>query len=1110
MNKRGTFGERITGSGKPGIVTEKRGKTMEILHVPLVVVLLVLAGRALNANAQTESNLYSLGSSPTDGVHPEAGLVQGSDGNFYGTTFLGGTNNDGTVYRVSPSGTETTLYSFVGSPTDGGLPWAGLVQGSDGNFYGTTVQGGTSTNCGGSGCGTVFRISPSGTKTTLYSFVGYPGDGGSPYAGLVQGSDGNFYGTTSTGGRSTNCGGGCGTVFRISPSGTETTLYSFVGYPGDGGSPYAGLVQGSDSNFYGTTFLGGTADGGTVFRVSPNGNYTNLHSFIGYPTDGGLPWAGLVQGSDGNFYGTTENGGPSTNLDAETGDTGYGTVFRISPSGTYTSLYFFGSTSTDGAYPRDGLVQGSDGNFYGTTEQGGTSTNCQYGCGTMFRISPSGNYTSLYSFVGSPTDGAYPRDELVQGSDGNFYGTTDYGGTGPNCGSGCGTVFRFTVPLSMTATANSWVAGNGKWETGGNWSLGVPPSVVDPADLITNATSKTVTIDAVTAGFPSTLTISNLTVSAPLGSASTLLLNNAGTTTPLSILNALTIDTNGALVVNQSAVQVGNNLLIGVSGGTSALSITNGGTVYNGIGYIGYNSSSSSNTVLVSGTGSIWTNTSDLEVGYNGAGNGLIISNGGAVYNGYGNIGLNSTTSSNNLVLVSGNGSVWNNRNEVNVGVSGAGNELIISNGGGVYDVNGLLGYNASGSNNLVLVSGNGSVWNNRGTLWVGNDSTGNSLAVSNQGTVFGNGIYVGVLPGSQGTLTLAGGSITASYILSVGFQGTGTVWMTGGSLLATNLGLAVGDNPGTGQMTISNGTVQASSLKVGIWPGAIGTMTIAGGSVTTLSDFEVGYYAGSIGTVWMTGGQLMATDLMQVGPGGTGQMTLSNGTVTAGELVLTNGTNSAFTFDGGLLNSGGTFVTNNQVFVVGDGSDAATFQLNGGVHSFANNLEITSNAFLTGCGTIEGNVTVDPGGTVLANCGGTLTFSDVVTNNGTMQAVNGSVLQAYGPVVNNGFIIATNGTAQFLGGLVNNGCVFTQADLQISSIALMSAPLISNLVVVIKIPSVTCATYQLQVTPSLKPATWTNLNASQSGSGSVLTFFDFNGATNRPGRFYRIDITLP
>ena len=313
--------------------------------------------------------------------------------------------------------TVTILYSFVSSPVAGDAPYADLVQGSDGNFYGTTNRGGTSDR------GTVFRISSSGSYTNLYSFVGYPVDGSNPYAGLVQGSDGNFYGTTYYGGTY-----GAGTVFRISSSGSYTNLYSFVGYP-DGSNPYAGLVQGSDGNFYGTTFYGGTYEAGTVFRISSSGTYSNLYSFGfgGFSVDGRGPSAGLVQGSDGSFYGTTYYDGTY----------GAGTVFRISSSGSYTNLYFFGGFPDDGRGPSAGLVQGSDGNLYGTTEGGGT-----YLYGTVFRISPSGNYTNLYPFVGYPDDGRIPEAGLVQGSDGDFYGTTRVGGA-----SNYGTVFRLTVPL---------------------------------------------------------------------------------------------------------------------------------------------------------------------------------------------------------------------------------------------------------------------------------------------------------------------------------------------------------------------------------------------------------------------------------------------------------------------------------------------------------------------------------------------------------------------------------------------------------------------------------------------------------------------------------------
>jgi len=345
---------------------------MKILRIPLVIVLVVLVGRAFDANARTETILYSFGSQPNDGYYPQAGLVQGSDGNFYGTTFFGGANGGGTVFRISPSGSYRSLYSFGSSPADGGEP-SGLVQGSDGNFYGTS-DGGTY------GLGTVFRISPIGIETILYSFGTFNGDG--------------YY-----------------------PSGT-------------------GLVQGSDSNFYGLTYFGGTYGLGTVFRISPSGSYTILYSFGSQPNDGQNPNTGPIQGNDGNLYGATVRGGTY----------GLGTVFRISPIGIETILYSFGSSLNDGIYPVSELVQGSDGNFYGTTKAGGTSTDCDGGCGTVFRISPSGVETILYSLGSSPTDGQHPGG-LVQGSDGNFYGTTGYGGA-----NGDGTVFKLDVGLGPINT----------------------------------------------------------------------------------------------------------------------------------------------------------------------------------------------------------------------------------------------------------------------------------------------------------------------------------------------------------------------------------------------------------------------------------------------------------------------------------------------------------------------------------------------------------------------------------------------------------------------------------------------------------------------------------
>ncbi len=291
----------------------------------------------------------------TDGDHPWAGLVQGSDGNFYGTTYEGGAYGNGTVFEITPAGALTTLHDFNG--TDGANPLAVLVQATDGNFYGTTSGGAY-------GAGTVFKITPAGTLTTLWIFCKAGGpctDGGAPWAGLVQGTDGNFYGTTAAGGAQAYNG----TVFEITPAGALTTLHDFNGE--DGVAPWTGLVQGSDGNFYGTTVGGGGYDRGTVFKVTPSGTLTKLHTFRG--TDGSYPRAGLVQATDGNFYGTTWAGGSNTGCSLEY--SGCGTIFKITPGGTLTVLHSFPAIPTDGTGPQSGLVQGTDGTFYGATYEGG-------------------------------------------------------------------------------------------------------------------------------------------------------------------------------------------------------------------------------------------------------------------------------------------------------------------------------------------------------------------------------------------------------------------------------------------------------------------------------------------------------------------------------------------------------------------------------------------------------------------------------------------------------------------------------------------------------------------------------------------------------------------
>jgi uncharacterized repeat protein (TIGR03803 family) len=375
----------------------------------LAIVAAIITIGCITVSAQTLTTLHSFNGG--DGRSPEAALVEGSDGNFYGTTALGGAHFKGTVFKIDATGSLTTLHSFSGPPSEGAVPVAGLVQGSDGNFYGTTASGGAFFQ------GTVFGMTPSGAITVLHSFNSFLSEGAIPIAGLVQGSDGNFYGTTALGGAHFK-----GTVFKIDATGNLTTLHSFSGSPSEGANAVAALVQGSDGNFYGTTASGGEHFQGTVFRITPAGALTILHSFSGYPSEGAVPIAGLVQGSDGNFYGTTALGGAHFK----------GTVFKIDATGSLTTLHSFSGSPSQGANPVAALVQGSDGNFYGTTALGGAHLK-----GTAFKIDATGSLTTLHSFSGSPSEGALPFAGLVEGSDGNFYGTTALGGA-----HGEGTVFK--------------------------------------------------------------------------------------------------------------------------------------------------------------------------------------------------------------------------------------------------------------------------------------------------------------------------------------------------------------------------------------------------------------------------------------------------------------------------------------------------------------------------------------------------------------------------------------------------------------------------------------------------------------------------------------------
>lgn len=359
-----------------------------------VILLCVISSIALPA--QTFKSLIRF--SGKNGSRPQSPLVQGLDGDLYGTTDFGGPSDRGTVFRITPGGTRTLLANFCKQPhcPDGAYPMGGLVLATDGNFYGTTSAGGT-----GSSYGTVFRMTPAGALTTLYSFTGLA-DGEQPMGTLVQATDGNLYGVAFLGGANNS-----GTVFRITLAGSLTTLYSFCAQANciDGDEPVS-LIQGTDGNFYGTTGFGGYVYG-TVFKITPEGDLTTLYRFTG--SDGAYIYAGLVLANDGSFYGQTFEGGSF----------GCGTIFRITAIGKLTTLHNF--DMTDGCYPFSALIQATDGNLYGST-----SDEVVVGMyGTLFEITPTGVLTTLHSFDSS--DGAQPGT-LVQSTNGAFYGTSTFGG----------------------------------------------------------------------------------------------------------------------------------------------------------------------------------------------------------------------------------------------------------------------------------------------------------------------------------------------------------------------------------------------------------------------------------------------------------------------------------------------------------------------------------------------------------------------------------------------------------------------------------------------------------------------------------------------------------
>lgn len=413
--------------------------------IKLLCLIAALSVLSVPSFAQTFTNLADF--NVADGDGPYYGpLVQGFDGSFYGSTIFGGGYKNGNVYEVSPAGKVTNLYSFCatrGCP-DGAEPQNGVILGPNGGLYGTTAGGGAH------GAGTIFEILPNAQFKTIYSFCSQANcaDGGGPEK-LVLGQNGNLYGTAGMYGAYSN-----GTVFEITPAGQLTTLYSFCatknaqGVCKDGAGPGRAFILGSDGNFYGTTQGGGSpncnisglAPGcGTFFKMTPHGQLNAYSLFNG--TNGDDP-VSLLQGSDGNFYGTTLVGGVSSTCASQGYSGGCGTVFQITPGGTLTTLHDFclSTQCSDGLAPWN-LIQATDGNFYGTSNGE---------VPLIYQLTPAGNFTTLYTFCDQCNGGLTPYGSLFQGTNGNLYGTTFEGFKAQQYG----TVYRLSMGLGPSVQSS--------------------------------------------------------------------------------------------------------------------------------------------------------------------------------------------------------------------------------------------------------------------------------------------------------------------------------------------------------------------------------------------------------------------------------------------------------------------------------------------------------------------------------------------------------------------------------------------------------------------------------------------------------------------------------
>jgi uncharacterized repeat protein (TIGR03803 family) len=388
----------------------------------IVFVAAVLLGVGAVAGAQTVATVYNFAGGTTSGANPwYVTLVQGTDGQLYGTTYNGGSKGMGTAFKVTTSGTFTLLHSFNGGASDGAYPTGGFTLGSDGNFYGTTQLGG-----GGSpgSQGVAFKMTTTGAITLLHTFSSTT-DGAFPWGPPVLASDGNFYGTLS------DSHNNQGLVYKLTSTGTYSTIYTFDST--HGAYPIAPPTQGTDGLLYIPVSQGGTSFCGTIVKISTAGALNGSYSFPCGP-GGAFPVGPLVQASDGNFYSTTQDGGSN----------GGGTIYQATPALAVTVMHSFGTTFGDGLYPSAGMLLGTDGNYYGSTAEGGS-----FDDGTLFNTSIDGTYNELFSFNNSANLlQMAPLSPPAQATSGLLYGMTEFGGSANE-----GTVYSLNMGLAAFVNA---------------------------------------------------------------------------------------------------------------------------------------------------------------------------------------------------------------------------------------------------------------------------------------------------------------------------------------------------------------------------------------------------------------------------------------------------------------------------------------------------------------------------------------------------------------------------------------------------------------------------------------------------------------------------------